>query len=416
MYKVDVIISKNDIYPKEKLADLFDDNVLRLSFKTEQQYLAFMNNPQLSIENFNIIPGLSSEEDINKLLENIDLPKALKDTRPMIEILDIKDLPIKLLERKEKLALNLSNLNFEDSYSIITHPLISENVTFYRKYDEGRETTLKEMIDVYNGLLSLAKTAIDNNYSPAESIFYIYNIAKKRIYNEENQEEKYCKSRSITDILNGDKIVCTGYSNLVAAIANILHIPVEISYWDDITDKTAGHAANIVYLNDPKYNICGIYAIDATWDSRKNEEDTDYENNIEHFLVPMVIEEKNKKKCGLIPTTGCSYYRFFISKIEHKRNSFFKHIKDTALKNAYIIYKYLNLPRPKEDIEQLSIEISQFGNKIIEPNTLKQIITAVTPKPEEDLEKTINSNIHQKAYEKVKVNALLRKIKGSLHN
>ncbi len=35
------------------------------------------------------------------------------------------------------------------------------------------------MIDVYNGLLSLAKTAIDNNYSPAESIFYIYNIAKK---------------------------------------------------------------------------------------------------------------------------------------------------------------------------------------------------------------------------------------------
>ena len=272
MYKVDVIISKNDIYPKEKLADLFDDNVLRLSFKTEQQYLAFMNNPQLSIENFNIIPGLSSEEDINKLLENIDLPKALKDTRPMIEILDIKDLPIKLLERKEKLALNLSNLNFEDSYSIITHPLISENVTFYRKYDEGRETTLKEMIDVYNELLSLAKTAIDNNYSPAESIFYIYNIAKKRIYNEENQEEKYCKSRSITDILNGDKIVCTGYSNLVAAIANILHIPVEISYWDDITDKTAGHAANIVYLNDPKYNICGIYAIDATWDSRKNEE------------------------------------------------------------------------------------------------------------------------------------------------
>ena len=81
-----------------------------------------------------------------------------------------------------------------------------------------------------------------------------------------------------------------------------------------------------------------------------------------------------------------------------------------------IIYKYLNLPRPKEDIEQLSIEISQFGNKIIEPNTLKQIITAVTPKPEEDLEKTINSSIHQKAYEKVKVNALLRKIKGSLHN
>ena len=34
-------------------------------------------------------------------------------------------------------------------------------------------------------------------------------------------------------------------------------------------------------------------------DSRKNEEDTDYENNIEHFLVPMVIEEKNKKKCEL---------------------------------------------------------------------------------------------------------------------
>lgn len=414
MYEVDTIISKSEIYSGEKIADLFD-NVLRLTFKTEDEYIKFMENPKLTLEDFNIVRGLTEKSDIIKFLKDYDLANGLKNSKPMIEITNPKDLPVKLLKSKKRIALNLSNLNFEEAFSIITNPLVSDNVTFYSRYDEGRETTLKEMIDVYNELLSYAKPAIDNNYSPAESIYYIYNVVKKRIYNEETKEEKYCKSRSVTDILNGDKIVCTGFSNLIAAIANILHIPVEVSYWDDIADKTAGHSANVVYLNDPKYDICGVYAIDATWDSRENEEDTEYENNIEHFLIPMAIEEKSKKRCALKPTIGCSYYRFFISKIYYKQTPFLTQNKDIAFKKAEQIYNYLNLPMQKnlEDIEE---ELKKIGNKIILPSTLEKIITAVTPKSEEDLEKTINSSIHKKAYEKIKINTLLRIIKGQSKN
>lgn len=411
MYEIDTIISKSEIY-NEKIADLFD-NILRLTFKSEDEYIKFMQNPKLTLDDFNIIPGLLEEETIINFLKNFDLPNEIKKSRPMIEITNPKDLPVKLLKSKKRIALNLSNLNFEEAFSIITNPLVSDNVTFYSRYDEGRETTLKEMIDVYNELLSYAKPAIDNNYSPAESIFYIYNMVKKRIYNEENQGEKLTKSRSVTDILNGDKIVCTGFSNLLAAIANILHIPVEVSYWDDIADKTAGHSANVVYLNDPKYNICGVYAIDATWDSRENEEDTEYENNIEHFLIPMTLEEKNKKKCGLKPTIGCSFYKFFISKIEYKRYPFFRHTKNIALKNANQVYENLNLKKTDDDLENLSEEIYKFGNRIINPDKLKDIITVVTPKSEEDLTKMISSSIHQKAYERTKINTLLRMIKES---
>ena len=41
MYEVDTIISKSEIYSDEKIADLFD-NVLRLTFKTEDEYIKFM--------------------------------------------------------------------------------------------------------------------------------------------------------------------------------------------------------------------------------------------------------------------------------------------------------------------------------------------------------------------------------------
>ena len=45
------------------------------------------------------------------------------------------------------------------------------------------------------------------------------------------------------------------------------------------------------FVNDSKYNIIGIYAIDVTWDSLRNE-------RITHFLTPLAYEELEKKNKG----------------------------------------------------------------------------------------------------------------------
>ena len=68
MYEVDTIISKSEIYSDEKIADLFD-NVLRLTFKTEDEYIKFMENPKLTLEDFNIVRGLTEKSDIIKFLK-----------------------------------------------------------------------------------------------------------------------------------------------------------------------------------------------------------------------------------------------------------------------------------------------------------------------------------------------------------
>lgn len=411
MNKINISITKHNIEKDDKIADLFDDDILRLTFKNEEEYLKFISNPKLTIYDFNIIPEICSIEKVKTYLKKLNLTEALKDTKPVIEIKNKDDLPINLLKRKENIILNVTQLNIKETITIITNPIVSNNVSFYGKYDEGKLTTLKELLEVYNKLLNLIKPAIKNNYSPAESIYYIYNLVKQRIYNEEQKEEDYSKSRSITEVLNGDKIVCSGYSNLIAALANLIDIPVEVSYWEDSFDNLPGHTANIVYLNDPKYNICGIYAIDATWDSKKNQDDKEYKNNIKHFLLPMSIEEIDKKEQNLKPTIGCSYYSFLLFILEHKNNIIINNIKDRVLKKAYKIYEYLNLPKPKDNMINLKKEITLYGKRTINPKALKQIITTVTPMQDEDLEKTISTSFHQYFYEIKNLNNTLFKKK-----
>lgn len=413
MNKINISITKYNIEKDDKIADLFDDDILRLTFENEEEYLKFISNPKLTINDFNIIPEICNKETIETYLKKLNLTEALKDIKPIIEVKNKDDLPITLLKRKENIILNVTQLNIKETITIITNPLLSNNVSFYGKYDEGKLTTLKELLEVYNKLLNLIKPAIKNNYSPAESIYYIYNLVKQRIYTEEQKEENYSKSRSITEVLNGDKIVCSGYSNLIAALANLIDIPVEVSYWEDCFDNLPGHTANIVYLNDPKYNICGIYAIDATWDSKKNKNDKEYKNNIKHFLLPMSIEEIDKKHQNLKPTIGCSYYSFMFFVLEHKNNIIINNIKDRVLKKAKKIYEYLNLPKPKENIINLKKEITLYGKNIIKPEVLKQIITTVTPMKDEDLEKTISTSIHQYFYEMTNINTLLKNLKNT---
>ena len=71
MLNVKIVISKNMIYEELKIADSFDDGkTLKLTFKTEDSYLAFINNPKLCINDFNLIEGITDINQIEYILNN----------------------------------------------------------------------------------------------------------------------------------------------------------------------------------------------------------------------------------------------------------------------------------------------------------------------------------------------------------
>lgn len=187
-------------------------------------------------------------------------------------------------------------------------------------------------------------------------------------------------------------------------------IHAEEQGWKPVKDSESGHSSVILYLNDNKYNIKGIFGIDATWDSKENEDDITYQNNISNFLLPISCEEKSKKRYGFEPGYGSLYYRFMhASKV-------FGELKREYLKLDYIrkIYEYLDIlydnTKPLEDIKE---ELKAYGNKTINPEKIRDCINVVTPKSEEEMNKTMKTCIHQKIEEE-KQNRLLRLILGAI--
>lgn len=412
MLKIDIIISKNDIYKDDKVADYFDDsNVLRLVFKSEDEYLNFLKNPQLTSQDFSKFNLESIPDKVQTILSYTKLYDLIKSSTPTFELETINNLPTRILLTKRKIYLNIINLPLKDILNLLRNPQIHENVFFYDKYNEGKEMTLKELIEMYNKLLTLIKDVKDKNYSPAEKLFYAYNIVKSRIYKKEEKHEDETISRNLAEILKCKKIVCEGFANFLLGLCEVLEIPAEKIIWIHKSKRKAGHDTVAVYLNDEKYNIHGIYAIDPTWDSKENEKDTTYKQYIRHFLVPMNIEKNEKAKSNIIPNVSCSYYRFFISYDLYQKLPFMDINKKIAFKKARKIFYYMQVPFI-EDLDYLYQRLKEMGEQLLDNDTIAKIVTSVTPMDDKDLKKTLSSTPYS-IQEVPKTSIILKRILGN---
>lgn len=412
MLKVDIIISKNDIYKNDKVADYFDDsNILRLVFKSEDEYLNFLKNPQLTPQDFSKFNLESIPDKVQTILSYTKLYDLIKSSTPTFELETINNLPTRILLTKRKIYLNIINLPLKDILNLLRNPQIHENVFFYDKYNEGKEMTLKELIEMYNKLLTLIKDVKDKNYSPAEKLFYAYNIVKSRIYKKEEKHEDETISRNLAEILKCKKIVCEGFANFLLGLCEVLEIPAEKIIWVHKSKRKAGHDTVAVYLNDEKYNIHGIYAIDPTWDSKENEKDTTYKQYIRHFLVPMNIEKNEKAKSNIIPNVSCSYYRFFISYDLCQKLPFMDINKKIVFKKARKIFYYMQVPFI-EDLDYLYQRLKEMGEQLLDNDTIAKIVTSVTPMDDKDLKKTLSTTPYS-IQEVPKTSIILKRILGN---
>lgn len=178
-----------------------------------------------------------------------------------------------------------NNLTSKRVFYNNTLPLKKESVLEVTKFFEdlpcvkffvdGNEAsvTLEEYTKTVEIIENIAHSVRSLGLSPMEEIMYVYDLVRDREYVAESVDEEYTVSRDLTSVLLGDKIVCVGFSVLFNEILNCLGYNTKNFVLMPSKGKR-GHMRSLVYVEDEKYDISGMYFFDPTFDCRKNNSST----------------------------------------------------------------------------------------------------------------------------------------------
>ena len=242
------------------------------------------------------------------------------------------------------------------------------------------------------------------NLSPLEKVLLVYDIVKSNKYKRESQNEGHGKSRNLNEIINGDKIVCVGFSNLMDFLLTNLGFRSKITVLKYENSKI-GHQRNCIYLKDTKYNIDGVFFLDATWDSKKSE---NYIDNYSFFLKPLSFFKKIKKsETVMIPASfnllqknkeelikeiekanqdELIHFMIKLSKLidiyknnDKERNRIFCKTKEELVKIIDEIYCKYNKKISRSSFENALYKVRriEFINKIIDFEPNEEYITSI---------------------------------------
>lgn len=233
------------------------------------------------------------------VISSDELKKVLTLLKDKIELLDIASLGL-----VDVIEL-LKNVDIDDSVEIVTK---------YNHHDFTNRTELLELSDYLDNIKNLIARY---DLSPLEICILVNDLLLDREYKKAETDndvlkgdkiiaedaEKIANSRSITKVFKNEEIVCAGFSNLYSAILDLVGI-------DSVTVKYVplagriGHMSNVVYLNDNKYGVHGLFEIDTTWSRLKNADGTyNFKNSLEnyiHFARPIQKAFEFKEKNGFV--------------------------------------------------------------------------------------------------------------------
>lgn len=261
---------------------------------------------------------------------------------------------------------NLNIILHTKDYNYIINNLKEDNYPNLKIKFENSETPIpyKEFYDMYKKLDEIIKFINNYDLSPLEKTFLVYDIVKSNIYNKENKNESYSKSRDLNQIINGDKIVCVGYANLINYLLTNLDIKNKcvITY----NKKTnVGHQKNYLYLDDKKYDIKGAFFLDATLDRRQND---DYIDNYKYFLKPFdFFNSKNStiikpKELTLLCNSEEEIYKSIPGKDGHNLSNLIKLLSFIEV-NFSLIETYSQIYNNKDKLLELVKKVKTQYNK-----------------------------------------------------
>lgn len=164
------------------------------------------------------------------------------------------------------------------------YSLFGEYENVYLFFDGNKtERHIKEYKSTIDAIDDIVKTINKYNLSPLEKIMYAYDLVRDRVYTKESENESNIVSRDLSSVLFGDKIVCAGYVAIFNAVLKNLGISVMDYIIARKDNNKKGHIRSLVYVNDKKYNVNGIFLFDPTWDSKKYEGDKSYLTSYKFF-------------------------------------------------------------------------------------------------------------------------------------
>lgn len=266
--------------------------------------IEFADLPLNNSINIGIKPNEEVPEMTFKQIPPTTIRKVFNETQ--------SHLPVK------RTRVKLYNQTYEDIYELKaldkkSDLKISYNGLLYQTtYDEF--VGMRATIDYYKELIG------NTNLSPVEKVAYVYDLLKGWKYKENQNKDR---ARQIHGIIEDGTIVCVGYSEFAHQLLSELGIPsTKINVDCLLEDGTTGyHTRNIIRVDDDKYNIHGLFAMDITWDSDRDvsikeeegvrtiisrPEPTDnivrkYDNLVlyRHFLIPMDAYELRYQKESL---------------------------------------------------------------------------------------------------------------------
>lgn len=282
---------------EELIIDMIKSNQIVNSFNPPVRIMNLIINCALGKENTDVLKEalIDSGIPILSLILSIAIGYNQKYNY-LKEIEKVKEVFIFCNENNFTDALNISKrfnakvIISAQKISLISYKKLIEDfgvenineLNVYIDYQKNNSPILISMVYKISCIINAVVEEINSyDLSPLEKIMFVYDRVKYRLY--EDDLDDINSSRDLDKVLNGDKIVCAGYSNLFTAVLTSLginSIPV--------IDLNIKHQRSLAYIKDAKYNIDGVYAFDPTWDKRKNKDDINYIDRYDYFLMPLV--------------------------------------------------------------------------------------------------------------------------------
>lgn len=142
---------------------------------------------------------------------------------------------------------------------------------------------LEEFAKSFSIIDDLVKNIKALDLSPIEQVMMVYDICKNRVYVSEKEWEKPSKSRDLVSSLLTNTIVCAGYTNIFNTIINKLGLKAIDFPIKEIGAESSCHVRPVVWIEDPKYGISGLYFFDPTWDSKRKDSGIESMNSYKCF-------------------------------------------------------------------------------------------------------------------------------------
>lgn len=239
------------LYGKEKEEE--KEIIDLISSGQEINIIATSNSSKGILEKINVIKDAFKEQPNINIKIELDLDKDYIYEKT--EMQELSDVDSHCKENNLPLYIKLNDATGE-----------YENIVIARKQVED----LKEKIDNF----TYEENGKQVKLSPYEKFLICYKFVANRVYKENKENFLDERMRNWVGVLSSDMVICSGFSSLLKCVCDRIFSDSELKCYKQDCDVfdidgnyIAAHANNLVIINDPKYNLNGIFYADSCWDS-----------------------------------------------------------------------------------------------------------------------------------------------------